>query len=183
MSDASWTPAENLPAVALSEANAWKEAVMLCAARVRAGGLGQQTDARLFLLALRLLLRARVLAWKAVKQCAGAERILAEARTQFDDACPGAKDACDVIEHFGEYASGGANLQGGGGVVRPGPAREYWPLDYDPRTGRIRLGPFEVDVTAVCEQAKLLQRSIWQAVRTFEDAGITPPAGSASDHG
>jgi hypothetical protein len=78
MSDASWTPAGQLPAVALSEANAWKEAAMLCAARMRAGGPGQQTDARLFLLALRLLLRARVLAWKSVKECAAAKQILAK---------------------------------------------------------------------------------------------------------
>jgi hypothetical protein len=100
---------------------------------------------------------------------------------QFDDQCPGAKDACDVIEHFGEYAPGGGNLQGGGNVVRPGPARDYWPLDYDPRADRIRLGPFEVDVATVCEQAKLLQLSIWQAVRTFEVAAGVPPASAAGN--
>jgi hypothetical protein len=116
-----------------------------------------------------------VLASEAVNACAQATEILAEAKKQFQDACPGAKDACDVIEHFKEYASGEGFLQGGRGEVRPGSARTFWPLGYDPATDRIRIGPFEVRVGVAREQAKLLQRAIWLAVRAFEDANGAMP--------
>src|SRR5260370_2387481 len=48
-----WSSADNLGAVALSEANAWRRALDLCASRVHDGGEDQQMDARMFLLALR----------------------------------------------------------------------------------------------------------------------------------
>jgi hypothetical protein len=42
-------PADNLGAVALSEANAWCTALDLCASRIYEDGQDQQIDARMFL--------------------------------------------------------------------------------------------------------------------------------------
>lgn len=79
------------------------------------------------------------------------------------------KDACDMIEHFREYARGIGDLQ------QRGPrqlrqddravAAQDWPLGYDPATDQIALGRYKVGVTAACEQVKLLHLAIWQAVR------------------
>jgi hypothetical protein len=35
-----------------------------------------------------------------------AAHIADNARRQFDQACPGVKDACDMIGHFAEYSLG-----------------------------------------------------------------------------
>ncbi len=166
--------------MALSEANAWKRAIDLCAGRMRAHSLDDQTDARLFLLALRLLLRAQRMASDAVRELPAAALIADDAWRQFNQACPGAKDACDMIEHFAEYASGTGDRQPSGNLRRADrppdrvAAAQDWPLRYDRPAGRILLGPIEVDVTVVCEQAKLLIHAIWISVRTFEDARELP---------
>ena len=166
--------------MALSEANAWKRAIDLCANQMRAGSPDDQTDARLFLLALRLLLRAQRMASDAMKALPIAAQIAEDARQQFDQACPGAKDACDMIEHFAEYAVGTGDRQPGGGLRRADrpadrvAAAQDWPLRYDQPTGRILLGPIEMDVVVVCLHAKLLVHAIWAAVRAFEDAAPSP---------
>jgi hypothetical protein len=80
VTDADWSPADHPHAVALSEANAWKRAIDLCADRMRAGSPDDQTDARLFLLALRLLLRAQRMASDAVKALPVAAQIADNAR-------------------------------------------------------------------------------------------------------
>ncbi len=167
--------------MALSEANAWKQAIDLCADRMHAGGPDDQTDARLFLLAVRLLLRAQGMASDVVRVLPAAAQIADNARRQFDQACPGAKDACDMIEHFAEYALGKGNRQPGGNrhqanrpVDRVAAAQD-WPLHYDRSTGRILLGPIEVNVAVVREQAKLLVHAIWASVRTFEDGSPEVP--------
>lgn len=171
MSDVGWSPADQLHAVALSEANAWKDAMLLCAARMQADRY-EQTDARLFLMALRLLLRAQKMASDAVAGLPSAAAQLRQARRQFDRACPGAKDARDMIEHFAEYAEGRGNRQASGPwnarPVDPVLAARDWPLSYDRADGRIRLGSLEVDVAVACEQAKQLLMAIWKAVRGFE---------------
>lgn len=164
-----WSPADHLGPVALSEANAWKRAVDLCASRVHDGGQDQQTDARMFLLALRQFLKAGQLASDAVAGTAEAPA-LQTAKEQFDQAVPDAKVACDVIEHFREYATGTGDLQAPGHSRRNRPvnreaAARAWPLGYDPRTDLIQLGRFEIGLTAAQEQAKLLHLAIWTAVR------------------
>jgi len=166
--------------VALSEANAWKRAIDLCADRMRAGSPDDQTDARLFLLALRLLLRAQRMASDVVKALPMAAQIADNARRQFDQACPYVKDACDMIEHFAEYSLGTGDRQPGGNLRRADrPTDRYaaaqdWPLRYDRPTGRILLGPIEIDVAVVCEHAKVLVHAIWASVRGFEDATPGP---------
>lgn len=142
---------------------------------MRTGGLDDQTDARLFLLALRLLLRAQGMASDAVSELPAAAQIVDDARGQFDRVCPGAKDACDMIEHFAEYGLGKGNRQPGGKVrqakreIDRVAAAQDWPLHYDRPTGRILLGVIEVEIAVVCEQAKLLVHAIWSSARMFED--------------
>lgn len=169
LTDSDWSPADHLGPVALSEANAWKRALDLCASRVHDGGQDQQTDARMFLLALRQFLKAAQLAADAVAGTPEAHA-LQEAKEQFDLAVPNAKAACDVIEHFREYATGTGDLQSqiqprrNRPVDREAAARD-WPLSYDPRTDFIQLGQFAIGVNTAQEQAKLLHLAIWIAVR------------------
>lgn len=176
MNGATWSPANNLQAAALSEATAWKDAMRLCADRMRSSGPHQQTDARLFMLALRLFLRASELALDAVRGHGQAEKIVADARSRFDAACPDAKRACDVIEHFREYAAGTGNLQTGGRHMpqRPDLSGPFWPLGYEPSTDVITLGPYRIGVSLAADPAKLLMMDLWRAVRCFEDAGPCP---------
>jgi hypothetical protein len=84
VTNADWSPADHPYAVALSEANAWKRAIDLCADRMRAGGLDDQTDARLFLLALRLLLRACGMASDALRALPAVAQTADDARQQLD---------------------------------------------------------------------------------------------------
>ena len=187
---ADWSPADHPHAAALSEANAWKRAVDLCAERLHAGGLDDQTDARLFLLALRLLLRAQSMASDAVRASPAAAQITDNARRQFDRVCPGAKDACDVIEHFAEYALGRGHRQPGGNFRQADrpidrvAAAQDWPLRYDRTADRILLGPVGVEVAVVCDQAKRLVHAIWASVRAFEDGLLeVPDSGSETGAG
>lgn len=158
-----------LGTVTLSEANAWVRALEVCASRVHGGGQDQQVDARMFLLGLRQFLKAAQLAADAVAETAEA-LALQTAKDQFDQAVPNAKDACDVIEHFREYATGTGDLQAHGRARRNRPvnreaAARDWPLGYDPRTDLIRLGQFAIGVNVARDQAKLLHVAIWTAVR------------------
>jgi hypothetical protein len=163
-----WSPTDNLHAIAMSEANAWRRAVDLCALRTKSGSPDQQTDARMFLLALRQFLKAAQMAADAV-QGSTEEQALADARDQFARVVPGAKAACDMVEHFREYARGTGDLQQGGPrhlrQDDPVAAARDWPLGYDPGTDQITLGRHKVCLTTACEQVKLLQLAIWQAVR------------------
>jgi hypothetical protein len=184
VTNADWSPADSPHAVALSEANAWRRAIDLCASRMRAGSPDDQTDARLFLLALRLLLRAQRMASDAVEALPAAAQIADDARQRFDRTCPGAKDACDMIEHFAEYAEGTGHRQPGGKrrrAARPTDrvaAAQDWPLLYDRSAACIVLGQIEIDVAVVCEQAKLLVQAIWTSVRAFEDSTLGPDSQS-----
>jgi hypothetical protein len=116
----------------------------------------------------------------AVKALPAAARIADDARQRFDRTCPGAKDACDMIEHFAEYAEGTGDRQPGGKRRRADrsadrvAAAQDWPLLYDRSAACIVLGPIEIDVAVVCEQAKLLVQAIWPSVRAFEDSPLGP---------
>lgn len=162
-----WSPTHNLHAVAMSEANAWRRAVDLCAVRIWSSGPDQQVDARLFLLALRQFMKAAQMASEAVQGSAD-EQPLASARDQFSRALPGVKPACDVIEHFREYARGVGDLQQRGPRSSrqddPIAAARDWHLGYDPETDRVVLSQYEVPVAVACEQVKLLQLAVWRAV-------------------
>jgi hypothetical protein len=151
---------------------------------MRAGSPDDQTDARLFLIALRLLLRAQRMSSDAVRALPVEAQIADDARQRFEQACPSAKDACDMIEHFAEYALGMGDRQPGGDLRRADrptdrfAAAQDWLLHYDRPTGRILLGPIEINVAVVCEQAGLLVRAIWASVRAFEDATSGPDSRS-----
>jgi hypothetical protein len=177
VADPYFSPAEHLDTVAVSEANAWRDAVVLCARRMRAGEPSQQTDARLFVLALRLVVRVGELAANAVGGCPDAARIVAEAQDRFARACPDADKARNVLEHFDQYAAGAGNMQTGGRNKLPQPekAAADWPFGYDPQTDQIRVGRYLVDVGTACEQTRLMAFDVARAVRAYEDAGRPAP--------
>src|SRR5689334_9544614 len=113
-----WSPADHLGAIAMSEANAWRQALKLCAARMRAGHPDPQTDARPFLLALRQFLKAERLGFAHTRPGRQEAQRLDNARARLRRAVRGAKDAGDIIEHFAEYAEGKGDLQPGGALRR-----------------------------------------------------------------
>lgn len=87
----------------------WFRATENQATRVLAeGATTQDTDAALFALALRNLLRAVDLVIATVPASA---ETLRRAKDRFDKAAPGVIDARDVIDHFDEYEIGSGNLQ------------------------------------------------------------------------
>jgi hypothetical protein len=51
-------------------------------------------------------------------------------------------------------------------------AAQDWSLHYDRPTGRILLGPIEMEVAVVRDQAKLLVHAIWASVRALEDGSL-----------
>jgi hypothetical protein len=175
MSD--WSPAENLYAVAVSEARAWMDTIDLTARRMRSGDpFEQQLDARLFLLALRQLLYAADLEARVIKVLAPSARTkLRAARASFKSAVPGLTDARNVLVHFDEYARGAGDLQRK--LTREGAdvtevARDYWPFGYDPGTGMIQLGPFQIQVENARLAARQLCHAIWMAAREVDAQGV-----------
>jgi len=172
-----WSPSDNLYAVAVSETQRWTEAADLTAQRIRSGDpFQQQLDARLFLLALRQLLYAADLQQDTIELLApNAQEALRAARADFDRAVPGLTDARNVLVHFADYARGAGREQKK--LIRQGAdlvavARNFWPFGYDPRTGKINLGPYQIEVGSACIHAKQLCMAVWMAARAVDAYGV-----------
>jgi hypothetical protein len=97
-----------LPSVASAHLGIWHRAVVMQAERVLDAAVPpvtRQTDAYLFVQALREVLRAAELMKRALADDTRAEAVL-RAMAEFDAAVPRAKDARDVLDHFDDYARG-----------------------------------------------------------------------------
>lgn len=175
-SSATWSPADSPYAIAVSEAWWWTRTASLCAQRIRDGrGPQQQIDTRLFIMALRELLYAADMEQRAIRHLdASVRKALGQARAKFDQAVPGLTDARNILVHFDEYAVGGGAQQrkpcNEHGVDPVDAAREFWPFGYDPATGRVRVGPYELDIEAATDQARQLHQNIYMAARAVDAA-------------
>jgi hypothetical protein len=47
-------------------------------------------------------------------------------------------------------------------------AREFWSFGYDPNAGKILIGSREIGIDAACDDANLLKRAIYAAVREMD---------------
>lgn len=187
-----WTPAEHLPAIAVSEATWWRDTASLCAQRMHAGhGQPQQIDARLFVVALHQLSHAAKMAQNLVAPAAQsalrgagevprlriAHKDLTDARKRFKAAAGDLDHIWGILIHFDEYARDGGRRaknqrKRGQGTDPATAARESWDFSYDPATSSIRVGPYHVGVQDAHRQARELTFAIFRAVQAIE-----PPAG------
>jgi hypothetical protein len=84
---------------------------------------------------------------------------------------PGLIDAGNVVVHLGEYTRGSGQLQQdriSHGVDAAAVARDFWPFGYDPRTGKIQVGPYQIDVEGVSVAATQLLHAIATAARQID---------------
>lgn len=101
-----------LPSVATAHLGVWHRAVQLQADRILDASsppVARQTDAYMFVQALRQVLRASDLMKRALDGDSRSELVEA-AIAEFNNAVPRAKDARDVLDHFDDYARGVGSL-------------------------------------------------------------------------
>jgi hypothetical protein len=97
-----------LPSIASGQIGVWHRAVAMQAERIlhpQASQVEQQTDAYLFVQALRQVLRGTDLMLRGLGDDPRAQ-IVERAIAEFNDSIPHAKDARDVLDHFDDYARG-----------------------------------------------------------------------------
>jgi hypothetical protein len=104
---ADWKLTDNLHAAALSTGWLWNRAVDTQAERILSGRdqIQQQVDVWLFIVAVRQVERAAVLAQRKAKSRMGVS-IMDAALAEFRQLVPGVAMARDAIEHFDEYLAG-----------------------------------------------------------------------------
>jgi hypothetical protein len=101
-----------LPSIASGHIGVWHRAVTLQAERIlrpHASHMEQQTDAYLFVQAVRQVLRGADLMLRGLDGDPRAE-VVEQAIADFNLAVPDAKDARDVLDHFDDYARGVGKL-------------------------------------------------------------------------
>lgn len=174
--EASWSPAQNLYSVALSEAQQWNDTVHLIAKRMLSDPVDAQLYARVFLLALRQILYSADLEQHVIEQQSpSASKALRAARVKFEHSVPGLTDARNIIVHFDKYAQGSGNLQRDPvkkGMSPTRVAHDFWPFGYDPHTGNIQVGPYQINVENAVAEARMLLHAIWEAARTIDTSAL-----------
>lgn len=168
--DQSWSPADNPYAIAVSEGWWWLQAVNLCADRIQEGDdPNRQVDARLLILALRLLEQAAAMEAAAIDEEAQAAvwSHLEQARTRFNQLVPGMRDARNVLTHFDEYSRGQGRLQQDY-RDHAAAARCYSVGGYDPANGKVVVGPHQIDVSQARAQAHELFTALYAAARAVD---------------
>jgi hypothetical protein len=137
-----WSPADNPYAIAVSQAQLWRDVVRLTITRMRdeddrrAGFFSsQQLDAHVLVMTLRQLLTAEQLEQVALEELGidtAVREELAHARKRFEDALPGIKNMRDALMHFDEWSRGtGRGPQKDrvkAGEAMRDVARDYWRL-------------------------------------------------------
>lgn len=180
--DVEWSPADNPESIAVSQATWWFAAVRLSVARfgdpqdLRALPVSSiQIDARNLVIALAQLLRAERLEQSGLEAAgvsADVRNALTRARESFQEVLPNLVDMRDALTHFDEWALG----QGRGpqkaaqeeGWKQREIAAYYWSFGFHPGEGRVRFGPFGLDVAKAVEAARDLHQAIYEAAREVD---------------
>lgn len=178
-----WSPADNPYAIAVSQAQWWREAARLAIFRMRRDveiRLGwysaPQIDARNLIFALRQLLSAERLEQEALRELgidSTTRDALAQARKKFEDALPGVKDMRDGLMHFEDWSRGKGfgpqkKARDAGAALRD-VARDYWGFGYDPNAGTVSFGPYTIDIDIAERAANELSHSIYMAAREVDN--------------
>ncbi|MFE0651106.1 hypothetical protein ACFVZH_21210 [Streptomyces sp. NPDC059534] len=176
-----WSPADHPHAIAVSEAQWWKNTAVLAVSRMRSGGETagwfdtRQIDARQLCIALRQLLMAEKLQQIALAQLTMnpvVSQDLARARERFEAALPGIKDMRDGLTHFEDWSRGvGLGPQRKrikAGDTERDVARAFWSFAYDPAADTVSMGPYRIDVGAVDPAVAGLSHAIYLAAHQID---------------
>ena len=177
-----WSPADNPYAIAVSEAQWWRNAALLAIKRMRAdddhiGWMStRQIDARQLIFALRQLLTAEQLEQVALAELGIDPSVgdaLTAARQRFEDALPGVKHMRDGLMHFDEWSRGEGfgpqRVRRKAGELARDVARHYWSFGYDPTTGVVSFGPYSVHIDSAEQAAGQLCDDIYMAAREVDN--------------
>lgn len=166
--DDPWSPADNPHAIAVSEGWWWLRTVALCARRIQQGhDPERQVDARLFIVALHLLVRAADMETAAIGQDKAAR--LRQACQRFEKRVPGLSGARNVLMHFDEYARGRGRMQQDDDDPAAA-ARRFWQFGYDPGSGNVVVGPYQINVDQAASQAKELFAALYASASAVDPA-------------
>lgn len=177
-----WSPADHPYAIAVSEAQWWRSAVGLAAARLgdpidpRASPMSShQIDARNLVFALAQLLNAEQLEQVALSELdvvPSIGRSLARARTEFLDALQGIREVRNALTHFDEWARGsGLGEQKRAVDAGESPrdaARRFWGFGYDRASQSVLHGPYRIEVKVAIRAATDLSQAIYEAARQVD---------------
>jgi hypothetical protein len=186
MNSSDWSPADNPYAIAVSQAQLWRDVVRLTILRMRdpddrrAGVFSsRQLDAHILVMTLRQLLVAEELEQAALTDLqidANVSAALAQARTQFEGALPGIKDMRDALMHFDQWTRGTGwgpqRRRAKAGEALRDIARDYSSFGYDPETATISFGPYAIHIDAAENAAIGLCDAIYMAARAVDDARL-----------
>lgn len=177
-----WSPADHPYTIAVSEAQWWRSAVRLAAARLndpldlRSSPMGShQIDARNLVLALAQLLNAERLEQLALSELSIDPEVgqtLAGARTKFLDSLPGISQMRNALIHFDEWSRRtGRGEQRISAKTCENPrdvARRFWAFAYDRDAGTIAHGPYRIEVEIAVRAASDLLHAIYEAARQVD---------------
>lgn len=178
-----WSPADNPYAIAVSEAQWWKESARLAITRmcrnddVRIGWFdARQIDARQLVFALRQLLSAEKLEQFALKELSidpAVRDTLKKARLRFEQALPGIKEMRDGLMHFEDWSRGmgkfgpQAKRRDVGDLPRD-IARDFWGFGFDPSAGAVSFGPYTINIDTAEQAASEFSQAIYMAAREVD---------------
>lgn len=177
-----WSPADNPYAIAVSEAQWWKESARLAIQRMRTnddsgfrGFSSQQIDARQLVFALRQLLSAEKLEQFALKELGieqSVQDLLTQARKHFENALPGIKDMRDGLMHFEDWSRGmghgpQAKRRQAGDLPRD-IARDFSRFGFDPDAGTVTSGPYTFSIDMAERAVHEFAWAIYMAAREVD---------------
>jgi hypothetical protein len=178
-----WSPADHPYAIAVSEAQWWKWAVQLAAARLAGPDnrefwpiSSRQVDARNLVLALSQLLRAEHLEQFALDDLGldpAAGQNLRAARAQYLEEMPGLEHMRNALTHFDAWARGAGlgpqKRRVDGGDAPRDVARDFWGFGYDPGSETISFGPYRIHVPTALQAALAFTAAIHTAARAVDE--------------
>jgi hypothetical protein len=184
-SSSEWSPADNPYAIAGSQAQLWRDVVVLTVHRMRDEDdrrvmwSSRQLDAHVLVMTLRQLLTAEQLEQAALTELAIDPAVgvtLAAARQRFEDAVPGIKDMRDALMHFDDWSQGKGRgpqkkRREAGDALRE-IASDFWRFGYDPAAGTIEFGPYTIEIDAAPRAAGELARAIYLAAHEVDKAAF-----------
>lgn len=98
---------------------------------------------------------------------------LRQACRRFEKRVPGLSGARNVLMHFDEYARGRGHLQRDDDD-RAAAARRFWGFGYEPGSGNVVVGPYEINVDEAAVQAEQLFTALYAAARAVDHSKAAP---------
>ncbi|WP_285687904.1 hypothetical protein [Actinoplanes sp. NBRC 103695] len=184
-SSSDWSPADNPYAIAVSQAQLWRDVVVLTVHRMRDKDddrvmwSSRQLDAHVLVVTLQQLLTAEQLEQAALTALATDPAVgatLAAARQRFEDALPGIKYMRNALMHFDAWSQGMGHgpqkqRQQAGDTLRE-IARDFSHFGYDPTAGTVELGPYTIEIDVAARAAVELARAINLAAHEVDKASV-----------